>query len=104
MRRAQAETRTKARSSAKKRPLPCAILLSVLEGAKLGEEDVVRWGVFRVKLEDGTLEVLDGVRLAVEVGDFGEFVGDGVALLGETAVVLPVLAELAAEPVIGFLE
>ena len=45
------------------------------------------------------LEVLDGVRLTVEVAHLGELIGDRVALLGQAPVRLPVGAEHAAESV-----
>src|SRR5437870_2624225 len=44
-------------------------------------------------LEDGALEVLHHVGLAVEVGSFLYLAGDGVALLGQTAVLVPVVEE-----------
>ena len=36
---------------------------------------------FRVRLEDGALEVLHAVGLAVEVGALLHFAGNGIALL-----------------------
>ena len=47
--------------------------------------------------EHGSLEVLDGVCLAVQVALLLELVGDGIALLGQPSVLLPVLAEPAAD-------
>jgi hypothetical protein len=54
-----------------------------------------------VVLEYGALKVLYGVCLAIKIGLFVELCGDGVALLGEAAVGLPVLAERAAQALAG---
>src|SRR5437868_4301424 len=73
-----------------------------LERAQLRQQHLVgRARVLRVQFEDGALEVLHGIGLAVQRADFGELVGDRVALLGEAAVALPVGAELAAQRMAG---
>ena len=81
------------------------ILGLVAKSTELGEQDSVRGtGIFRVQFKDGTLEVLDHVGLAVEVTDLGELVGDGVSLLVEAAMRLPVLPKHPADGVPGFRE
>ena len=60
--------------------------------------------VLGVELEHRPLEVLHEVGLAVEVGYFGELVRDGIALLGQAAVLVPVLQEPAAHRVACFSE
>src|SRR5579859_1430037 len=71
-----------------------------LEGAELAEQHRIRRaGVLRVVLEDRPLEILHGVGLAVQRAHLGELVGDGVALLGQPTVALPVGAEHPAERV-----
>jgi hypothetical protein len=49
-----------------------------------------------VQLEHRTLEVLHPVLPSVQRGHFHEFVADGEALLGQAAILLPVLEEPAA--------
>ena len=60
--------------------------------AEQGEQHIVWGGVFGVHLEDGALEVLDGVGLAVR-SDFSCIGRRWVALLGEAAMLLPVVVE-----------
>jgi hypothetical protein len=55
-----------------------------------------------VVLEDRSLEVLHGIWLAVQVADFGELIGYGVALLYEAAVLTPISKESAAKPFARF--
>lgn len=71
------------------------MLLPVLEGAKLGEEHIIRRLVLGVVLEYRPLEVLHGIRLAVEIGDFGELLGNRVTLLHQATILPPVLQEPA---------
>src|SRR5262245_5654616 len=53
-------------------------------------------------LEDGALEVLDGIRFAVQWRDLLELAGDGIALLGQPTMLLPVVEEEAADGLAGF--
>ena len=75
--------------------MPLAILTLVAECAKLGEQYVIWRSVLRVRFEHGALEVLHAVGLAIQIARFRELVGDGIALLGEAAVLLPVGQECA---------
>jgi hypothetical protein len=59
----------------------------------LREQHSGRFRVLGVHLEDSTLEVLDGIGLAVKVTDFGEFIRDREALLSKAAVLLSVSTE-----------
>jgi len=54
-----------------------------------------------VKLEYCPLKVLHRIGLAVGLRDFLELISDGVALLSQAAVALPVSAELAADGMAG---
>src|SRR5689334_24666813 len=51
-----------------------------------------------MKFKDGALEILHRVGLAVEITLLLELVADRVALLGQAAVLLPVVPEAAADP------
>ena len=55
-------------------------------------------------LEDGALEVLHRVGLAVEIAGLDEGLGDGIAVLREATVLLPVGEELIADGVPGLRE
>jgi len=52
--------------------------------------------VLGVQLEDRALEILHRVGLAVHLRDFLELTRDGLALLCETSMLLPVVEEGAA--------
>jgi len=51
--------------------------------------------------KDGALKVLDGVGLTVERAGFREFGGEGIALLGQAAVPLPVGLERPTDGLAG---
>src|SRR4051794_10910756 len=77
------------------------VFLPVAEGAQLRKQYVVRRPVLRVRLEDRALEILDGVGLAVEVAPLLKLLGDGIALLGQAAVGIPIGQELALHVLAG---
>src|SRR5262249_11445140 len=83
---------------------PVRVFRAVAEGAELGQEHVVGRRVFGVALEDGALEVLYGVRLAVQGALLLYLLRDRVALLGEAAVRGPVVQERAADRAPGLRE
>ena len=67
----------------------------LVEGCAQEREEHVIWRVvFRVEFEDGPLKILNGVRIAVDIANFLQLVGDGVSLLGQAAVAVPVFEEL----------
>src|SRR5206468_430822 len=63
------------------------------ESAQLGEQDVVRGSVLGVVFEDSTLEVLHLVGLPVQVALLLELVRDGIALLCQPTMRIPVVQE-----------
>ena len=70
-----------------------AVLLLVVKDAQEREQHLVlRTCELLVEFEYGALEVLDGARNAVFVYLL-ELIGDGITLLGEATVRLPILTE-----------
>ena len=68
----------------------------VAESAQLAQQDLVgRAGVLRVQLEHRALEILHGVKLAVERAALGELVADGVDGLPTLVLALQVELERA---------
>src|SRR4029453_12299129 len=70
-----------------------SVFAMIAEGAQQREHHVVGRWVFRVVFEDRALEVLHKIGLAVRLRLLLEEVGDGVTLLGEASVLLPVFEE-----------
>src|SRR4051794_28674126 len=82
----------------------CGVLSLESERTKLRKQHVVGWLVLRMLLEDGALEILHSVRLAVKVGYLCELVAEGQPLLGKTSIFLPVFKEPPAYLFACFLE
>ena len=60
--------------------------------------------VLRVLLKDGSLEVLNGVYLAVQDTSLTELLCQWVALLRETSMLRPIFEKSAADSVAGLRE
>src|SRR6266496_447154 len=79
--------------SRRRRSLTSNILLRVAKCPELRKQYPISRIVFGVVLEDCSLEILNLVDLSVEFGVFIEFVGDGVPLLSQSTMIIPVLQE-----------
>jgi len=68
---------------------------------ELAEDDVPRRGVLRVAFQAGTLEILDGVGITVQVALLLHRLGDRVAVDRQTPVRAPILQEWGTDLMTG---